>query len=77
MQLKKSVMNIILPVMGSNGFKLIDSATGYYEFGINDDSLRVVVDRNPWLPSELRVKFYYRDYHGSFTHIGLDRLYGY
>ena len=77
MQLKKSVMNIVLPVMERNGFKLIDSATGYYEFGINDDSLRVVVDRNPWPPSELRALFCYRDYHGSFAHIGLDRLYGY
>jgi len=77
MQLKKSVMSIVLPVMESNGFKLIDSATGYYESGINDDSLRVVVDRNPWPPSELRVKLYYRDYHGSFAHIGLDTLYGY
>jgi len=77
MQLRKAVKNILLPVMEKNGFTLIDSATGYYKFGINDDSLRVIVDKNPWPPSDLRAAFCYRDHRGSFSHLDLSQISGY
>jgi len=77
MQLTKAVRDILLPAMDSNGFSLVDSATAYYEFGINDDSMRVIVDKNPWPPSELRVSFCYRDYHNSFSRFDLKQLSGY
>ena len=74
MQLKKAIKSIILPAMERNGYTLIDSDTAYYEFGINDDSLRVVVDKNPWPPAELRVSFCYRNHRYRFSHFHLDRL---
>jgi len=77
MQLKKAIKSTLLPVMESNGFTLIDSATAYFEYGISDDSLRIIVDKNPWPPAELRVKLYYRDYCGSFSHFDLNQLIDY
>ena len=74
MQLKKAVNSILLPAMERNGFALIDRAPAYNKFGNNDDSLRVIVDKNPWPPSELRVSFFYRDHFGRFSHFDLDRL---
>ncbi|MCL2153742.1 MAG: hypothetical protein FWH57_12460 [Oscillospiraceae bacterium] len=77
MQLKKAVKSILLPVMESEGFSIIDSAPGYYEFGFNDDSLRVVVDKNPWDPTDMRVNLYYRDHDGLFSSLGLNQLIDY
>ena len=74
MQLRKTVKSIILPVMEREGFKLTDSATSYYEFALSDDSVRVIIDKDPWPPSELRVKFYYRNYLGGFSFLEINRL---
>ena len=74
MQFKKAVKNILLPIMENNGFALIDSATAYYEFGFNDDSLRVIVDKDPWPPAELRVQLFYRDHFGSFSYFDLNQI---
>ena len=77
MQFKKAIKNIIFPVIENNGFALMDSAPAYYEFFISDDSLRVIIDKNPWPPAELRVNFCYRDYRGSFSHLELNQLTSY
>ena len=74
MQLKKAIKSTIGNMMERNGFTLRDSVAGYYEFVLNDDSLRVVVDRNPRPPAELRVCFYYRDYRGGFSSFELNQL---
>jgi len=74
MQFKKAIKEILLPTMEREGFVLIDSTTAYYEFGMSDDSIRVVVDKSPWPPSELRVHLHFRNYHRRFSGFDLNQL---